>query len=99
MTSYKRHQTPYGTHLGVVINGSKFDVCTPRSFEGVKVHKRPFTSLLFTWYVITSPTHRDNHPDVVINRANFGVSRPSSFGTVNKNKPKKGKKSLLYRIR
>ena len=37
--------------------------------------------------VMTSLTHPDNHPGVVINCAKFGVGLPSSFHTVNKNNP------------
>ena len=31
-------RTPYATHYGVVINRAKFDVCTHRSFRGVKTN-------------------------------------------------------------
>ena len=41
--------------------------------------------------VMTSPTHLDNHPCVVINCAKFGFGRPSSFRTVDKSKEKKKK--------
>ena len=30
---------PYATHHGVVINRAKFDVCTHRSFRGVKTDR------------------------------------------------------------
>ena len=33
-----RHKPPYDTHLGVVINRTKFDVRTPSSLGGIKTH-------------------------------------------------------------
>ena len=36
MMSSRRHQYPYDTHHGVVINRAKFDACTSSSFTGVK---------------------------------------------------------------
>ena len=38
MTSCRRHQHPYNTHTGMVINREKFDVCTSSSFGGVNAH-------------------------------------------------------------
>ena len=37
MTSTLRHQYPYDTHHGGVINRAEFDVCTSSSFKGVKL--------------------------------------------------------------
>ena len=38
-----------------------------------------FTSLPLTWDGMASPTHQDNHPGEVINRAEFGVCRSINF--------------------
>ena len=36
MTSILRHEFPYDTHHGMVINRAKFDTCTSSCFRGVK---------------------------------------------------------------
>ena len=36
MTPLWRHEYPYNTHHGVVINRAKFDACTCSSLRGVK---------------------------------------------------------------
>ena len=38
--------------------------------------------------IMTSQVQQDNHPDVVINRAQFSVGRLKNFRSVSKNKPK-----------
>ena len=47
--------------------------------------------------IIKSSTDQDNQPNVIINRAQFGICRPSSFQLVNKDKSnmKKGKNSYF----
>ena len=40
MTSRLRHEYPYDTHVGVVINRAKFDACTSSSFRGGKTDKQ-----------------------------------------------------------
>ena len=71
------------THTEVGINRTKFDVCIPKSFGGVKAHVRKYIYIFVTLVgcndVMTSPTHHDNHPGVIINRAKFNVGRPNSF--------------------
>ena len=40
VTSSCRHEPPYDTHHGEVINRAKFDVCTCSSFKEVKTERR-----------------------------------------------------------
>ena len=82
----------------MAINRTKFDVCTFSSFGGLKTqirHRRTFvpifTNLSLTWVIMASLTQQDNHPGEVINRSKYGVCRPSSFQSVDKNKEKKKK--------
>ena len=45
--------------------------------------------------VMTSLNCQDKHPGVVVNRAQFGAGRLSSFWLVDKSKPKKRKNSCF----
>ena len=84
----------------MVINRTTFDVCTPSSFGEVKAHIHTsiykFSSHVGCDGVIMSSAHQDNHPGVVINRAQFGVCRPSSFRSVTKKKPNIKRKNPCF---
>ena len=89
----------------MVINRTKFDVCTSSSL-GVKAraHVHDIYILDFDSHVecnvlMKSRTHHDNHLGGVIICVQFGVGGPNSFRQVNKNRPKQKKNFLLCSIR
>ena len=52
MTSSRRHQYPYDTHHGVVINRTKFEDCIYSSFRGVETDTQ--TELRFIYWISSS---------------------------------------------